>query len=190
MSTFFSPGKNNLIPIRKVTVSHEHTRTNLWVLGRSKIPLLLQASLIFTGLGATVQRLGEPSAEDYGHIVTSGFPQSSGVLWPPPYSPPQSFPLSQNLWEILTLFFFFKQQRALGISSLIPVVLTLLGSWALPSTQEARHPRGPPSTGLCHGACPPSSTPSHAVGLFCGELERAHVRWFSHVWRGQGSGWA
>lgn len=59
--------------------------------------------------------------------------------------PPQGFPLPQKLWENLTLFFFFfKQQRALGISSLIPVVLRVLGSLALPSIQEARHPTGTP----------------------------------------------
>lgn len=117
----------------------------------------------------------------------------SPKLWGPVATPilaPTELPTFTKSLGNFDTFFFFKQQRALGISSLIPVVLTLLGSWALPSTQEARHPRGPPSTGLCHGACPPSSTPSHAVGLFCGELERAHVRWFSHVWRGQGSGWA
>lgn len=122
-------------------MSHEHTRTNLWVLGRSKIPLLLQASLIFTGLGATVQRLGEPSVRG---LWTHCNIWISPKLWGPVATPilaPTEFPTFTKSLGKFDTFFFLAAEGTWNFQ---------LNSGSADPAEElglTKHPGGPPSQG-------------------------------------------
>lgn len=79
-----------------------------------------------------------------GHIVTSGFPRSSGVWWPPPHSLPLGFPLSQNLWENSTLFFLAAESTwnfQLNSSS----ADCAAGVWPYQASRRPAIPRDPPA---------------------------------------------